>query len=449
MTEAFLFVVQALVIVVLPYAVWHFTRLGRVVPLVVVQIMTGVALGPSLLGKFAPDAYQLLFSPDRLRGFSGISSIAVLTFGFITGLHLDSSHYRHRGFGFGLTAIGSMAVPLGLGAMTGVWILERFPNELPAAGSRYQFIVAIAICIGITALPVLAAILREMKLLRDSLGQTALGLAAVNDGALWILLAALLTSTGAAGVLPVTQIVPIFLAYLFVMFFVVRPMTRRFIKLDPTDGGLSDGNLVGVIAVAFVSGAATETIGLHYILGAFIAGAAMPNGLRRAILDKLEIPVVVLLMPFFFMLAGLRAMIDVGSPAFQQIAAGAFAAAIIGKVIGTALPARLMHSWPESLALGTLMTTKGLMELIVLTILLDAGIISGNVFSALLSMALVVTAVVTPLTHAILRHRDKKLNAPELARPSRVTSREPSQRTDNRKQGELVQLRTVNRKGGK
>ena len=401
MTGAQLFVIQALVIVAIPYGVWHFARLHGVVPCVVVQILAGIALGPSLLGRIAPDAYALLFGPGTLGAASGIASIAVLFFGFITGLHLDLEHFRNRGIGFAAVGAASVLVPSALGALGGVWIARRFPGEVGPSATATEFAIAIGICAGVTALPVLGAVLREMRLF-DRVGQWALGLAAFNDAALWILLAALLAGTAASslGALQVASLLPL---YLLAMVFLARPALRRAISLSSSGTGLSDAALVGVVAVAIASSALTEAIGLHYIFGAFVAGAVMPDALRRPILDRLEPVTVMLMLPFFFILTGLKTTVDVGSPAFTGIFLAATSVAVIGKVAGTALPARLAGwPWREAFALGVLMQTKGLMEVIVLTILLDSAIIGANAFSALVLMAVVSTAIVMPLTRAAL-----------------------------------------------
>jgi len=401
MSGAQLFVVQALVIIAIPYGAWHFGRLHGLIPCVIVQILAGIALGPSLLGRVAPDAHTLLFGPATLGTVSGIAAIGVLLFGFITGLHLDLEHFRDRGIGFAAVGAASVLVPSALGALAGVWIIGRFPGEIGPGATSAEFVIAIGICAGVTALPVLGVILREMRLL-DRVGQWALGLAAFNDAALWILLAALLAGTAAAsfGALQIASVLPL---YLLAMVFLVRPMLGRAVSISPSGNGLSDAALVGVAAVAIASSAITEAIGLHYIFGAFVAGAVMPDALRRPILAKLEPVTVMLLLPFFFMLTGLKTTIDPGSPAFTGIFLVATCVAIVGKVAGTALPARLIGwPWREAFALGVLMQTKGLMEVIVLTILLDSGIIGRNAFSALVLMAVVSTAIVMPLARASL-----------------------------------------------
>jgi Kef-type K+ transport system membrane component KefB len=169
-----------------------------------------------------------------------------------------------------------------------------------------------------------------------------------------------------------------------------------------------------VCAVVVASALITESIGLHYVLGAFAAGVVMPQALRRPLLDRLQTMTLGLLMPFFFMLTGLRTLIDPGSAAFVEIFILVTSVAVMGKVGGTALMARLVgEPWPIALGLGALLQTKGLMEVIVLTILLDAKIISANVFSALIVMAVFSTALAMPVTRFMLAQEGKQKGAPQ------------------------------------
>src|SRR5580765_1114139 len=188
-----IFIVQALVILVLPVAIWRVLRLGGAVPLVVVQILVGIALGPTLFGRLAPDTYHLFFNPATLTPLWGVASIAVLLFGFVTGLHLEPRAFLGRGRAFALVALASVAVPTAAGFFGGLWIAARQPAELGGSVNTMGFAIAIGICIGVTALPVLGAMLREMDLLGRRIGNYALGIAAVNDAALWLLLGGLMT----------------------------------------------------------------------------------------------------------------------------------------------------------------------------------------------------------------------------------------------------------------
>jgi Kef-type K+ transport system membrane component KefB len=405
MTPSLNFLVLALAVVVLPVAVLRFSGLKGLVPLVVVQILVGIALGPSVFGRLAPGLFQTFINPASLASLSGIASIAVLIFGLITGLHLGPDILRDNGRVFSAVAAARVMVPAALGCLAGFWILARHPGELPPGISPAEFAAAIGICIGTSALPVLGAILREMDLLGSRIGHLALGIAGINDVALWILLSVLLTARAgqaAGGPIGLANLLLVPL-YLVVMWRVARPLLGRMVGARMRDGMAGERALAVVGAVTIASALATEAMGLHYIIGAFVTGAVMPENLRKPILDRLQVLTVALLMPFFFALTGLRTLIDLGSPAFLEVFFIATAVAVVGVVGATAVAARLAGaSWPFALGLGALLQTKGLMEVIVLTILLDAGIISANVFAALILMAVVSTALAMPLARLML-----------------------------------------------
>ncbi len=405
MTQSLNFLVLALVVVVLPVALLRFSGLKGLVPLVVVQIMVGIALGPSVFGRVAPGLFQMFINPASIASISGIASIAVLIFGLITGLHLGPGILRDNGRMFAAVAAARVMIPAAIGCLAGFWILARHPEELPPGISPAEFAVAIGICIGTSALPVLGAILREMDLLGIRIGHLALGIAGINDVAFWILLSGLLTAragqvAGGHVGLSTLLLVPFYLVF---MIRVVRPLLGRMVVARMRDEMVDERALAVVGAVTIASALATESMGLHYIIGAFVTGAVMPVNLRKPTLDRLQVLTVALLMPFFFALTGMRTLIDPGSPAFLEVFFIATAAAVAGVVGATAVAARLFGaSWPFALGLGALLQTKGLMEVIVLTILLDAGIISTNVFAALILMAVVSTALAMPLARLML-----------------------------------------------
>jgi Kef-type K+ transport system membrane component KefB len=411
MTPGLIFLVQALVVVALPVAVLRFSGLKGLVPLVVIQIVVGIALGPSVFGRVAPEFYRMFVNPASLSSLSGVGSVAVLVFGLITGLHLDPDIFRDNGRAFSAVAAANIVVPTALGCLAGYWILGRHPEELAPGISPVEFAVAIGICTAMTALPVLGAVLREMDLLGRRIGHLALGIAGVNDAVLWILLSVLLTAVagqaaGGPGVLANILLVPV---YLLVMIRVVRPLLGSMVIARMRDEVVNERALALVGAVTIASALATEAMGLHYIIGAFVTGAVMPVNLRKPILDRLQVMTVALLMPFFFTLTGLRTLIEPGSSAFLEVFIVATAVAVVGIIGGTAVAARLVgESWPLALGLGALLQTKGLMELIVLTVLLDARIISANIFAALILMAVVSTALAMPLARLMLAHENKR-----------------------------------------
>jgi Kef-type K+ transport system membrane component KefB len=405
MTPSLIFLLQVLIVVVLPFVVLRLSQLKGWVPLVVVQILVGIALGPSLFGRLAPDFYQMFFNKEALSQLSGIASVAVLVFGLITGLHLKPSIFRDNGGAFTFVAATSVIVPTALGFLAGLWIALHRPEELGDRVTAIQFAGAIGIYTGNTALPVLGAILYEMDLLGRRIGNLALAIAGFNDGLLWILLGLLLTQVAGhglegPGVLVSLVVLPVYLA---VMAAVVRPLLRRVVTPRITNGKIHESGLAIVCAVTIGSALVTQTLGMHYILGAFIAGVIMPEELRKAILDRVQVMTIGLLMPFFFLLTGVRTVVELSSSVFLEVFIIATTVAVVGKVGGAALAARIVGaSWPNALGLGALLQTKGLMDLIVLTILLDERIISVNVFSALVLIPVVSTALAQPLARLVL-----------------------------------------------
>jgi Kef-type K+ transport system membrane component KefB len=405
MTVELIFLLESFVIVSVPFALSRALRLSGIVPLVVIQILLGIALGPSLFGRIAPQAYGMLFNPSTLGPLSGAASIAVLFFGFVTGLHVDTDALRGRGGAFSAIAAASIVVPTGLGVLAGLLIGVRHPAELGARGDLFAFASAIGICLGVTALPVLGAILREMGLLGRRIADIALGVAAINDAALWLLLGGLMTASAGGGTARTGVLFPLLVLpiYFLVMAHLVRPLLAQAVAALMQDGAMGEGALVVVGSSAIGSAVITQMIGLHYIFGAFLAGAIVPRELRQSILDRLQVMTIGVLMPFFFMLTGLRTRIDPSSAIFVEILLVTTILGIVGKVGGTAIAAALFgESWSFALCLGTLAQTKGLMEVVVLTVLLEHNIISITAFSALTLMAVISTALVMPLARLLL-----------------------------------------------
>ena len=413
MTSSIIFLLQIFIVVVIPFAVLRATRLKGLVPRVVVQILVGIALGPSLFGRLAPDYYQIFFNKETLAQLSGIASVAVLFFGLITGLHLEPTTFRGNGRAFMILSVASIVVSAGMGFSAGLWIARYQPGEVGKNVTAIQFAEAIGICSGITALPVLGAILHEMDLFGRRIGNLALGIAGVNNGVFWILLGLLLTEVAGQepegfGVLMTILVLPMYLAVMATM---VRPLLRRVILTRMKNGEINESGLALVCGATIGSALVTQTLGLHYVLGAFVTGMIMPTELRNAILDRLQVMTLVLLMPFFFLVTGLRTLVDLNSSIL--LAVFLIAAAIV--IIGTGLAARFAgESWPNSVSLAALLQTKGLTEMIVLTILLDAKVISINVFSALILMAVASTALPMPFIRLI---PSAKLTEQKVKRP--------------------------------
>ncbi len=395
------FLLLTCTIVLVPYLLWRIPPVGRNVPLVVLHILLGMALGPSMLGTLAPGLTEPILTPDTINRIGAVGWLAVVFFVFLTGLHFDIADLRGRGRSFAWISVSSVMLPLVVGVLAGFWLFDAFPTLSGERVTPGLFALGVGIAIAVTALPVLAGILREMDLLKTRAGQLALGAAAVNDFFLWILVALLLLAAGGAmgGAPPIALMLGI--GYLLLLVFVVRPWLPRLLTAAGADGKIGERDLVLILLLCFGSAAVTEAAGLHYIVGGFVAGAILPKPVAAHILRDFEPFALLLLMPFFFVTTGLRVELDTGGgiwTVFFIIAA----IAITAKLIGTVAPARLSGMpWRDSWRLGALMQCKGLMEVVVVTILLDAGIISIGFFSVLVLMAVATTLLTKPMVRAI------------------------------------------------
>ena len=417
MSPSAIFLIQAFVIVAVPVVLLRISGLKGLLPLVVVQILVGIVLGPSILGRLDPGHFQIFASQETLTAFSGVAFVAVLIFGMISGLHLDLDVFAGNGRAFWLMASANVVVPMTLGSLAGGWILARHPSELQPGVTSVEFMAAIGICVSMSALPVLAAILGEMDLLRRRVGKLAIGVAGFNNIVLWIALGVLLTAAaGHAGEdrgLPSLYLFALAPIYIIVMVWIVRPVLGRMITARMSDEVVSTRALVIVGAATIASALATELMGLHYILGAFVVGAIMPIELHQPLIDRLQVVTVALLMPFFFTLTGMRTLIDLNSPALLEVFIATTMAASVGIIGGTAVAARFFgETWSVAVGLGSLLQSKGLTELIVLTVLLEAHIISPTIFSAMILMAMFSSALTMPLARLALARAAARGRAP-------------------------------------
>jgi K+:H+ antiporter len=372
-------------------------RLGQ--PSVIGEMAAGIALGPSLLGAVAPGAFARLFPPDSFGFLNALSQVGILIFLFGVGLDFKWSHVRHRAHIAVVVSNVSILVPFALGVLVA---LPLFAESVKPGISFKAFGLFMGIAMSITAFPVLARILGERRMLSTPMGSLALTCAAVNDVTAWALLAFVVAVVTSGGSL-VTVAIALGLTALFVLVMVVgiRPLLRPWLTAGDDEDAFSSERVAIAIALLFSSALTTEVIGIHALFGAFVAGAALPasDEFRAGLRTRLESFTSILLLPLFFAYTGLRTQIGlIDDWSSLGLCLGIIALATTGKLGGSALAGRAMGlDWNSSFVLGALMNTRGLMELIVLNVGYDLGVISPKIFTILVVMALVTTAMTGPL----------------------------------------------------
>jgi Kef-type K+ transport system membrane component KefB len=383
-------------------------------PPVIGEIAAGVLLGPSLLGWVAPGMSGFLFPAASLPTLQLLSQIGVVLFMFVVGVELEASHLRGKAHAAVAVSHFSIVIPFTLGVALS---LALYTEYAPAGVPFPSFALFLGIAMSITAFPVLARMLEERRLTQTPLGTTAITCAAVDDVTAWSLLAFVVAVTTSGGALT-KLLVMMALSLLFVvaMLFIVRPVLQR--ALDPEKSGdtLSKERIAAILGVLLSSALITEIIGIHALFGAFVAGAIMPTGgvFRHVLRDRLEAISSVFLLPLFFVYTGLRTQIGL----LDDVASWAICLTIIlvataGKLGGTVLAARWTGmGWRDSVALGALMNTRGLMELIALNVGYDLGILAPEIFAMMVLMALVTTAMTGPLLTLSLHWGTRRELAP-------------------------------------
>jgi Kef-type K+ transport system membrane component KefB len=374
-----------------------FRKLGQ--PQVVGEMTAGLLLGPSLLGWIAPAASSALFAPDSLGFLNALCQVGLVLFMFLVGVELEPALLRGHGHTAVLTSHASILAPFFLGVVLAV---PFYPRLAPPGVAFASFALFLGAAMSVTAFPVLARILTERKLHRTSVGAVALVCAAVDDVTAWCILAGIvIVARAGRDFFPLWRVLGGCAIFVAVMITGGRRIFRAFGRTFARRGSLSADSLAAILLCAFVSAWAAELIGIHALFGAFLAGAVMPRepGFARALTQKLEDLVVVVLLPLFFAFTGLRTSVRLlGAPGLWLSAALVLVCAIAGKLGGSALAARSCGMpWREAAGVGVLMNTRGLMELVILNVGLDIGVISPALFTMMVLMALVTTAMTSPL----------------------------------------------------
>ena len=383
-----------------------FQRIGQ--PRVIGEVVAGILLGPSLLGRISPEVMWSLFPELISVQLNVIAQLGVILFMFLVGLELNAELLHGRVSTTVVISHAGIVAPFVMGAALALWL---FPQLAPRGVPFTSFALFLGVSLSVTAFPVLARILTERGLQHSELGVLALSCAAAGDVTAWCLLAFVVgvAQSAVAGAITTALLTMVFIG---VMFGVVRPLAQKWLCASDS-APLNGQSVASVLLLMMLSSLAAEAIGIHALFGAFLLGAVIPHdsAVARALHEKLHDLVVILLLPAFFAYSGLRTQIGLVSGLSEWLTCGAIiAVATVGKLGGTMIAARLTGiEWRTAGALGVLMNTRGLMELIVLNIGLDLGVISPTLFAMMVLMALATTIATTPILALLNRTNPQRL----------------------------------------
>ena len=393
-----------------------FKKIGQ--PAVIGEIVAGIVLGPSIIGSFFPEINHFLFPAASLGSLNFISQIGLILFMFIIGMELDLKAISKQAYGAVIISHASIIIPYTLGMGLAYFLYRQYA---PAGISFLSFALFMGIAMSITAFPVLARILQEKGLTRSKLGAMALTCAAADDLTAWCILAAVIALVKSGSSFSVLYTIGFSIAYVLLMLKVIHPMLEKLGDVYTSRKKMQTPIIAFIFMIMIVSSYVTSIIGIHALFGAFIAGVVMPSNInfRKIVIDKIEDVSIILLLPLFFVITGLRTQIGLLNEGHLWITFGwILLVAVAGKFGGSALAARMVgQSWKDSLSIGVLMNTRGLMQLIVLNIGYDLGILSPQIFAMMVLMALVTTFMTGPaldLINWLLPERSANLETTEV-----------------------------------
>ena len=386
---------------------WICQKIGQ--PTVVGEILAGVVLGPSLLGLYLPNVSEFLFPESSLDNIKFLSQIGLILFMFIVGMELNLKTLKNKANEALIISHSSIALCFALGVMVAYYLFGNYTHE---STIFLPFALFMGIAMSIAAFPVMARIIHEKGINKTPLGGTIITCAAVDDITAWCLLAAVIAIVKAGSFVSSLFIILMAIGYIVIMFKIVRLFLKRIADLQPSNKIITKSTIGIFFLVLFLSSYATEVIGIHALFGAFLAGVIMPPNInfRSLFTEKIEDVALVLLLPLFFVYTGLRTQIGLlNEPGLWLVCFGIIVLAIFGKTMGSAIAARFVgNNWKDSLTIGALMNTRGLMELVVLNIGLDLGILTPEVFAMMVVMALTTTFMTSPLLNLIDKIFKKK-----------------------------------------
>ena len=384
MSTSEIFLIAMTIILTVPYLVWRLGRTEYYAPLVVVQIVGGILLGPGVLGAIFPDYYKFVFNPQVIGQLNGIAQWAVMLFVWVAGIELDlQKAWRHRRE-TGVTAGLALGMPLLFGCVAALVMLTMSSGWIGPNGHTWQLIVGIGMACAVTALPILVLFMEKLQILREPIGQRILRYASLDDIAIWGVLALILLDWNRVG----RQLGFLALFTLAAWFF--RKLMWRIPERDRWYAGL--------IWLA-VSGFAADWSGLHFMVGAFLSGAVLDAAMfDQKQMDQFRGHVLLGIMPVFFLSTGLRTTWQMGGPVVFGAAALLLVASVGGKLVGVQIAGKILK-WEkgEASIIGWLLQTKALIMIIFVNILLDKRIVTSETFTATLLMALASTMLSVPL----------------------------------------------------
>jgi Kef-type K+ transport system membrane component KefB len=386
-------------------------------PPVIGEVLAGIMLGPSLLGRVAPDVSSFIMPASVAPFLSIISQVGVILYMFLVGIELDTGLLKNRTHASIAVSHASIITPFVLGSSLALWLYPRFSSsDVPFT----VFALFMGVSMSVTAFPVLARILTDQRIHKTRMGTIALACAAVDDVTAWCLLAFVVSVVNAQTSRLVFTL-GLTAGFIAVMLVLVRRGALHLVEVHKKRG-LTQGTLAIVCVALLACALTTELIGIHALFGAFLLGALVPHdsALAHDLQLKLEDLVVVMLLPAFFAFTGMRTQIGLVEGAAEWLVCGVIIlVASIGKFGGSTIAARLTGlEWRQSMGIGILMNTRGLMELIVLNVGLDLGVLSPTLFAMLVIMALVTTIATTPVLHR-LRVQHEDVTAPDNVAISR------------------------------
>jgi Kef-type K+ transport system membrane component KefB len=369
---------------------WIFRKIGQ--PSVIGEIIAGIVLGPSLFGLYFPDMKEALFPLASLGNLQLLSQIGLILFMFVIGMELDLKVLKNKANDAVVISHASIVIPFALGIGLSYYIYHQFA---PAGVEFLSFSLFMGIAMSITAFPVLARIVQERGIHKTRLGTIVITCAAADDITAWCLLAAVIAIVKAGSFVSSLYVIGLSVGYVLMMLFVVKPFLKRIGELYAKKDNIKKSVVAIFFLTLIVSSYLTEIIGIHALFGAIMPDISK---FRNVFIEKVEDVSLILLLPLFFVFTGLRTEIGlINEPHLWKITGFIILVAVAGKFFGSALAAKFVgQSWRDSLTIGALMNTRGLMELVVLNIGYELGVLSPKVFTMMVIMALVTTFMTGP-----------------------------------------------------